>query len=295
MDLFKKLKQLSLEDVFWTLQYGQAKKRGTIYDLRKSGFSELPPPVFFLSTGRAGTAWFSKLIETDKNTKVLHNPTPTLAAQSKLAYKLYSSSKNIIQENEQLLGEIYLAGRENHLRYSFKTQRKLVETNNGITFFAPVLAELFPKAKFIHLVRPPLEFITSGLKRNYYMGNSEDERRISADQVSGPWDELSQIGKIAYLWSATNKFINKFRDDNKDRVFLYPFQDLNTDGISKLLNFIEVNISNEKIKSMIETPVNAQKGGDAKDYEDWNYQEKKEVTELCKELSSKLRVSFDAL
>lgn len=293
MDLFKKFKQLSLEDVFWTLQYGQAKKRGSIYDLRKSSFSEVPPPVFFLSTGRSGTAWFSKLIETDKNTKVLHNPTPTLAAQSKLAYKLYSSE--ITKENEQLLREIYLAGRENHLRYSFKTQRKLVETNNGLTFFAPVLAELFPKAKFVHLVRPPLEFITSGLKRDYYTGKSEDERRISTDQTFKPWEELSQIGKIAFLWSATNQFINNFRDENKDRVFMYPFQDLTTDDISKLLNFIGVNVSNEKIRSMIETPVNVQKGGDAKDYEDWTDQEKKEVTELCEELSSKLGVTFDAL
>lgn len=295
MNLFKKFKQLSLEDVFWVLQYGQAKKRGSIYDLRKSGFFEVPPPVFFLSTGRSGTAWFSKLIETDKNTKVLHNPTPTLAAQSKLAYKLYSPNKNITQENEQLLREIYLAGRENHLRYSFKTQRKLVETNNGITFFAPVLAELFPKAKFVHLLRPPLEFINSGLKRNYYTDKSEDLRRISGDQVFEPWSELSQIGKIAGLWSATNQFINNFRDENKDRVFMYPFQDLATDDISKLLNFIEVNVSNETIKSMIETPVNVQKVGDAKDYEDWTDQERKEVTELCEELSSKLGVTFDAL
>lgn len=295
MDLFKKFKQLRLEDIFWMLQYGRSKKRGSIYDLRRSSFAGVPPPVFFLSTGRSGTAWFSKLIETDKNTKVLHNPTPTLAAQSKLAYKLYSPNENITQENEQLLREIYLAGRENHLRYSFKTQRKLVETNNGITFFAPVLADLFPKAKFVHLVRPPLEFITSGLKRDYYTGGSEDERRISTDQVFKPWSELSQIGKIAFLWSATNQFINNFHEENKDRVFIYPFQNLTPESVSKLLNFIEVKVSNEKIRSMIETPVNAQKGGDAKDYEDWTDQEKDEVMELCEELASKLGVTFDAL
>ena len=41
------------------------------------------------------------------------------------------------------------------------------------------LGELFPKAKFIQLVRHPGDFVRSGIRRKYYSGNENDDSRIT--------------------------------------------------------------------------------------------------------------------
>lgn len=294
MEILKNLINFDLEDLFWNLKYGPAQKKGTIYDLRKSEFKTLPPPVFFLSTGRAGTAWFSKLISKDKSVKVLHNPAPNLALQGKLAFQ-YLSEKDVSDTHSTLLKEIYLAGRENDLRYSFKTQRRIMETNNGISFFAPVLAELFPDAKFVHLVRHPLEFIESGLKRNYYTNSVEDSRRLNADDFFNSQDHATQISKIAWLWFTTNDFIRQLSKKNAHKFFLFPFHNLELKSIRELLTFLEVNVSDTEILKMIGKPVNVQKKGEAKSFNDWSNIEKEYVEKLCLDLSEELEVPLSTV
>lgn len=284
----KRLRSTNLEEIFRVLQFGLPKQKATIYELRSGNLEDIPNPVFFLSTGRCGTAWFSKLISSDKTIKALHNPTPTLAIQSRLAFNyLYKLEAN--DKIQELLKEIFLAGREAQLRYSYKTKRRIVETNNGITFFSPVLAELFPNAKFVHLIRNPYEFINSGFRRRYYSGSTEDLRRITTDKVFDLWDNTDQIVKIAWLWSATNDFIYDFSKRYPDRTYSFNFSnDLNPQKVNDLMSFLEINIPENRIQRLISKPVNIQKGGSEINHKKWSDKQKEQVRNLLDDLIGKV-------
>lgn len=209
-------------------------------------------PCFVLSTGRCGTHLLTKLLSKHKNIEVLHEPNPQLIYYSKYAFE------NYIDKSEELK-RIVDAARYEYIRDCHILNLQYVETNNRITFFAYQLAELFPKAKFIHLVRNPIPFIKSGLNRNWYSGkNNHDEGRISLD--SDEWRDYSNAQKIAWLWESTNNFIENFKekvDDN--RVITIRSEDLfskpkEADLIFQFLNLEP--ITKQKINKIISKPTN---------------------------------------
>lgn len=290
MNIMKWFTSIDIEEILRILQFGVPKQKGTIYDIRSVDMDNVPSPVFFLSTGRCGTAWFSNLISSDRSVKVLHNPTPTLTYQSKLAFEHYYENEPD-QEVVKLFKEIYLAGRESHIRYSYKTKRRIVETNSGITFFCYILAELFPNAKFVHLIRNPLEFISSGLRRDYYIGSNEDIRRIKSDQIFETWNETDRILKVAWLWYSTNSFIYEFGKKYPDRIYRFNFsKDLNLDKTMNLLDFLEIKVSKRKIDKNISKPINVQKGGNYTEYENWSPKLKAQFHNLCDKLIEDLNM-----
>ena len=129
-------------------------------------------PCFVLSTGRCGTALLTKVFEEHSGIEVHHTPTPELVYYSKYAFENQDSLSSEIKH-------LVDAARYDQIRSSFLLKKTFVETNNRITFFAQQLAELYPKAKFIHLIRNPIDFIKSGLARNWYSGkNPHDEGHI---------------------------------------------------------------------------------------------------------------------
>ena len=257
--MLKQLKTLSLDDWRFMLEFGRPKRKVTIFDLR-NGLLESMEPVFFLSTGRAGTMWFSEVMKKDREVKVLHRPSPDFAIQNAKAYKLFAQSESNNQTLNELLSEIYLAGRENHLRYAYKTDRRLIETNNSITFFAYALANLFPKAKFVHLIRPPKKFIASGMKRGYYSDHPQEKRRINPNKSQTEWTEYSREEKIAWLWTETNSFARQFGVKAGEwRFRQFYFDNLTVDGICNILDFINVNYDKNSVAKLIEKPVNIEK------------------------------------
>jgi hypothetical protein len=135
-----------------------------------------------------------------------HEPAPELVYFGKYAY-----------EHPQLAKELSLAidaARYELIRDAFLLGLSYVETNNRITFFAHQLAALFPKARFLHLIRKPEAFVKSGLGRNWYAGEKiQDEGRITPldRETQEKWISWNQTQKIAWLWNATNQFIEDFK------------------------------------------------------------------------------------
>lgn len=257
--MFKQLKALSLDDLRFMLEFGKPKRRATIFDLR-NGLLETMEPVFFLSTGRAGTMWFSEVMKKDRKVKVLHRPSPDFAVQNAKAYKFTGQQEVKSEMLRKWLAEVYLAGRENHLRYAYKTDRRLIETNNSITFFAYALADLFPKAKFVHLIRPPKKFIASGMKRGYYTDHPQEMRRIVPNDNHHAWKDYSREEKIAWLWAETNRFARNFGlGIGEARFRPFYFDGLTAERVSNILDFVNVSYDRNSLKKQIERPVNIQK------------------------------------
>lgn len=183
---------------------------------RRSGMGQTPHPeavlaqeaVFVLSTGRCGTELLTQLFELAPGTLPLHRPDPELAYASTLAYGLAQKAGGV-----EAIRQMFLAGRFDLLLESYIRGRRYIETNNRITFFAPAIASLMPNARFIHLIRDPEAFVRSGVRREYYSGVPTDLGRIvpATGAEAADWPDLSAIGRCAWLWTETNRFIDDIR------------------------------------------------------------------------------------
>ncbi len=287
-DIFK----LSSEDIYWSLKFGIPKKKGVIYDLRNEGFKTIDRPVFFLSTGRCGTKWFASLLGSDKHLKVFHEPQPNLGSQGRVVYEIYRKNELTVSENEnELITEMFLAGREQYLRYSFKSQKRYVETNNHITFFAPAIHELLPSALFVHVYRHPGEFVRSAIRRNFYTeGNKEDLKRITpVDKTvdSAMWQHFDQLQKNAWLWNETNALIEDFKSKiPAEQVLSFNFNELTKEHVINLIHFVGAGVPESRISKAMGRKSNTQKKGKFSSYKDWNSTDKEKLQKICGRLAN---------
>ncbi|MCP5053537.1 MAG: hypothetical protein GY940_40600, partial [bacterium] len=104
-------------------------------------------PVFILSTGRSGSKFIAHLLNLSAAATAYHEPSPTLQYFSNHAYHH--------QTEEKTLANMIDAARMELVLEVFIKDNIYVESNQCLTFFAPALAGLFKKSKFVHLVRHP--------------------------------------------------------------------------------------------------------------------------------------------
>jgi hypothetical protein len=286
-----------IDELYWYLKVGKPKQKLTVYQLRNDFNSYLKAPVFFLSTGRCGTQWFSTLLGKDKQLAVFHSPQPSLAVQGKLAWKIARENDfNLPDKDSELLAEIIMAAREQYFRYTAKGNKRYIETNNYITFFAPVLNILFPDAVYVHLVRNPMKFIRSGLDRHYYLEDNVSEiRRIEGDSSLGEerWNSLSRYGKIAWLWNETNLFIENFsKTVPAERFFFFPFDQPDFQNVRMLTDQLNISLSDHQIRTMLRQKKNVQKGRTSPPYDHWSDENKEEVRTIVSELATRYQFNI---
>jgi hypothetical protein len=242
-------------------------------------------PVFVLSTGRAGTLLLNNILSISSYAYPLHQPKPELIRSSKQAYEKISLAPDIFEE-------VFRTAREELMLEATKFKKIYIETNNRVTFFAPIILRVFPNAIFIHLVRHPGDFVRSGIRRKWYSGKHEhDIGRIRPveGEYKRRWLKMNNIEKIGWLWNETNQFIENFKDTvSKERCLFIKAERLFTDVdvTAELFNFIRLpDINEKKVLKIIEKPINVQKKGDFAKYEHWSDSQKDQlrgVTKLAK-------------
>ena len=250
---------------FFRQEYRNSRLSGKLTVSAKELYQEVhsgAEPVFVLSTGRSGTKLLTNIFETAVNTRVFHQPYPELTYYSGYAYRNYRA------EHEKLKAIIDVA-RYELIRDCFILGERYIETNNRITFFAWQLAELFPRARFIHLVREPVKYIESGYSRDWYSGEKlmDEGRPVPGLGTGISWESFDQVQKITWLWIVTNRFISDFTEKYKDRVFLLKSEDLYASPrkIREMYDFLGMPFNHgEKITKLIRQPVNVQPDGTRK-------------------------------
>ncbi len=244
-------------------------------NIQKNIFEEVHSkvtPVFVLSTGRCGTKFIAKVLKKSERLNAFHEPVPELIYYSRYAY-----------ENQDKLRELKLiidSSRFEYIMHSFLNKKIYFESNNRLTFFANQLEQLFPNAKFIHLIRNPKDFVRSGIRRNWYSGNNLwDMGRITPKNSLIEWENMNLISKVAWVWNETNSFIEDFKgkiDENK--ILTIKSEDMFNDieFIKKIFEFIGIPLiyNDNELKELIEKPVNKQTANEFPYYEDWNISQK---------------------
>jgi hypothetical protein len=199
-------------------------------------------PVFVLSTGRCGTSFLTHILADEKKVNAVHEPHPEFFHHTVMAYQQHRS-------NSEKVSAVFDVARYEMIRNAFVMEEKYIETNNRVTFFANQIALLYPKAKFIHLIRNPNSFIKSGLGRNWYSGHSlYDEGKISASPEV--WQNFSQTEKIGWLWNETNSFIEEFKSKMASHaVITVKAEELfkDTETQRNIFRFCEIKVPNDSV------------------------------------------------
>ncbi len=180
--------------------------------------------------------------------------------------------------------QLFLTARLDYLLYAAETGKKYIETNNHLTFFAYAITELFPQAKFIHIIRHPGDFVRSGLLRHWYKVPSY---RIECNCQD--WDTWDRIEKISWLWKETNVFIENFKKTiPASRHITIDFSSINVAQVEKLLNFIELKMPESKINRLLHRKKNTQKNTlNLPPYKEWAQEDKDKVIRQTWDLAQK--------
>ena len=234
-------------------------------------------PVFILSTGRCGTLLLNRILLLSPNVSAFHQPRPEMVRVSKLAYER-------VYESPEIFEEVFRTAREELMLEVAKAEKVYIETNNRITFLAPIISNVFPSSVYIHLVRHPGDFVRSGIRRKWYSGTHEHDlgRIVPIAGVNKEnWMKYSEIEKIGWLWNETNQFIEQFKKNGPTENFLFvKAEELfnNTAVSEKIFEFSGlIGFNEKKILKIIEKPVNVQRKGQYPLYKDWNEQDKEKL------------------
>lgn len=178
---------------------------GALGALHRARFQGVPC-VFVISTGRVGTQTLARMLDLSPHVDSYHEPSPTLASVSAHAYAAAERQVTSPEEWDRVVD----AGRAEFVALSWQKQRVYAETNNRLSYLAPTIARFFPASRFVFLHRHPYEVIRSGANRGWYDYNRWDWCRIRPrpdDPYHDRWDGMDATQRIAWLWSATNAFI----------------------------------------------------------------------------------------
>lgn len=273
--------------------FGKKLKSIGLHDFRKN-MKELSP-TFILSTGRCGTKWVDELFKTDSKIVSIHHIHPVMRSQGKIAYERNYSKCN--DSEKELIKEMFLAGREEVFLQAMKVEKNIVFTDSRMTFFAEVIFDLFPKAKFVHLHRHPGDVVRSGLNRGWYTLDSQSELNRIEPQEDSPyyneWDEMSSVEKNAWLWSETNQWILDFFDKvPEDQKMELSFDRWSAEVIHEFCSFCNVDLSTSKIERRMSKKVNIQKHQKVGHYTTWSAEDRKKLKDITQEVSDKLSYSF---
>jgi hypothetical protein len=227
----------------------------------------LAAPCFVLSTGRCGTLWLTELLRLSRYAQVNHADYPELIRPGRLAYEQY-------EQEPRVFCEIIRATRDEFIARAYRYDQVYVETNNRITFFAPAIKQVYPEARFIHLLRHPGDFVRSGLNRKWYTGQQRhDLGRIVRRDPPGLWQTMSDVEKIAWLWNETNRFIKDFvaELDEQDCIQVRA-EDMFSDPTVALnvCKFIGVDdVEPEMVAKMLKRRINVQRKVAVGSYKTW--------------------------
>jgi hypothetical protein len=215
--------------------------------------------IFFLSAGRAGTETIHTILKSFDGISSYHEPHPLLF---ELGSKAYGGPEI---DRDFILSEI--ESKRKNIWSTLKINT-YIETSPQVTFVHEYFQYFFDACKYVWMIREPIEFINSGLNREYYKTDLHwDKNRIKPKKdtnYNAIWNGLNQSSKILWLWTETNKYIyDKISNLPKNTFFTIYSKDIfnNTTKLYELLKFCNkdaacdtnqvLNILNKKLNKNI--------------------------------------------
>ena len=224
--------------------------------------------VFVLSTGRTGTQTLAHLLALSPAIDAYHEPSPVLVAEA-------TDARHEIYSNIRKYERIFISAKGLALFRSKRRGKIYAETSARLTFFAPVIATVLPKAKFIHIHRDPAAIVRSGMRRGWYQNHKGDHLRpepVAGESLNEKWETLDQFSKICWYWEAYNSFAIRFFDSIASaRCLAIEAEDLfSGTAVPSIFRFIGVPApSLKQVRTILGHKLNKQQSGHFPFREEW--------------------------
>jgi acetyltransferase-like isoleucine patch superfamily enzyme len=249
---------------------------------------------FVVSTGRSGSTTISNVLSQHPDIRCAHEPNKQLIRIStEYLYKI--KSKEQVKED---LKRIYSAASVSSGIFYGESDQKLVP-------LIPILAELFPHAKFVWLIRNGVDVVSSTYSRGWFADNELMKARESnhneaklwqlyrvnagaaGDMSEDSWNKMTSFEKNCWYWRYYNNLIKReFGQLGKERQFFIRLEDFNNETLADMLKFLGVS----KPFNFVVTKDNVARQP-LRIAESWSEIEKKQFTEICSEMMKELNYS----
>lgn len=225
--------------------------------------------LFVLSTGRTGTKTLSRLLDLSAAVDAYHEPRPQLLKERQAA-------RWEVHENERKYRHIFIWARGTPLFRALWNEQMYAETSARLTFFAPVITDLLPNAKFLFIHRSPYGIIRSGMKRGWYVDHPADYARvrpIEGEEFFDRWEGMSPFEKICWYWDVYNDFALDFCEQTgSSRTLSVRASELfEGTAVPRIFDFLGIQRpSSDAANEVLSKKLNAQQKGIFPGAEEWS-------------------------
>lgn len=249
------------------------------------------PCVFVLSTGRVGSQTLTALLALSPDVVSEHEPFPRLV---KASFDAYMEEGDIALSEKWR--EVVYAARDDLLCEANRRGKIYVESNNRLTYLAPVLAACFPASKFVHLHRHPYDVVRSAMRRGYYESHNWDFARVRprpGEPLAAEWESLPRLEKCGWFWSRINEETRSFLDALAPERRLDLRADLLFAGdeatLRGIFSFVGVEFpSGEVVEEVLGRKLNAAQRGSFPVPSDWSESDREAVWGRVAEVARRL-------
>lgn len=193
--------------------------------------------TFFLSTGRCGTQWFSDVLAGVYPDSAVVTHEPLGGAYNP---KKYLRSTDI----EALAGEESVSQHLADIKDVLDNDRVYIETGWPCYPAAPLMIDrLGPRARFVHLVRNPVNVALSLATHDVYHRRDgmvqcaldPFDAGVVQKDLAREWDAMTQYEKTLFWWTEVNLYILELKKTFPDRDFFFlRYEDFFTPGDDRL-------------------------------------------------------------
>lgn len=229
---------------------------------------------FVLACGRSGTNFLARLLNRDPNATVKHEPVP----EDFVFCSRYRDHPRKMRA--------YLEYRKRRILRLVCRCRRYGEVTPALSLCAPTLAEAFPRAQFIHLVRDGRAVVRSLMSRgafqpHRYLLPGFNPPPSKDDPLRDEWHTLSRFQKLCWQWVRRNESIREAVDT------FVTLEELLSDYTyfrTNVTDPLELHVSRETWHEATHRPTNTTKEYAIPHWSEWSAERVRQFQDICGEL-----------
>jgi hypothetical protein len=198
------------------------------------GSDDMKSPVFVLSTGRCGTLALQRFLQRSQQIEAFHryrgraakyrNDMSFVLEQNYAYYHVLKSPDSGGKKRRFVVGNLQRCRRA-LIQRLHQEGKGFVELNHEFSPFGPLLAEAFPDAKFVHLIRNPRSVVSSFMQKLAPTPMSLPAFMGTRYSIVGQY--VLRYGHIERLAKLAPSLVQDFVASHRFDTHLHPFEWVN--------------------------------------------------------------------
>ncbi len=238
--------------------------------------------LFSVSTGRCGTLTLIELLNLSPSFTAVHEAKPMLR-------RLQQETFEQGWRQTERYCHVFRRARGRVLRKAVASGTLYAESTI-LKFFVPAIAEVLPRARFLHMYRHPGGVVRSGMRRDWYTGRHKfDRTRLRPgrdDRHYAAWDGWGPFEKTCWYWDAVNRYMLDCAERlGADRVVGLKFEDFirQETGVYRIpFDLLQAPLpSAHAVSEVLGRKENAQVDGGFPRFRDWSEEQRARLYDIA--------------